>query len=85
VIDINHKKIMFEKGVKFLVLYLEADLKWNHQVEAIRQKCVKHKTIVNYWVFRTQADWTWTHTSHEDTEESTTEASITLDGVTLTH
>jgi hypothetical protein len=28
--------------------------------------------------------WTPTHTSHKDTEQSTTEASITLDGVTLT-
>jgi hypothetical protein len=35
-------------------------------------------------VFRTQADWTLTHASHEDTEQSTIEASITLDGVTRT-
>jgi hypothetical protein len=34
--------------------------------------------------FRAQADWTLTHTSHKDTEQSTIEASITLDGVTLT-
>jgi hypothetical protein len=31
-----------------------------------------------------QADWTLTHTSHKDTEHSTIEASITLDGITLT-
>jgi hypothetical protein len=31
-----------------------------------------------------QADWTLTHTSHRDTEQSTTEAFIRLDGVTLT-
>jgi hypothetical protein len=37
-----------------------------------------------YRVFRAQADWTLTHTSHKDTEQSTIEASITLDGVTLT-
>jgi hypothetical protein len=37
-----------------------------------------------YRVFRAQADWTLTHTSHKDTEQSTVEASITLDGVTLT-
>jgi hypothetical protein len=37
-----------------------------------------------YRVFRAQADWTLTHTSHKDTEQSTTEASITLDGITLT-
>jgi hypothetical protein len=36
------------------------------------------------WVFRAQADWTLTHTSYKDIEQSTTEASITLDGVTLT-
>jgi hypothetical protein len=36
-------------------------------------------------VFRAQSDWTLTHTGHEDTEQSTIEASITLDGVTLTH
>jgi hypothetical protein len=34
-------------------------------------------------VFREQADWALTHTSHKDTEQSTIEASITLDGVTL--
>jgi hypothetical protein len=37
-----------------------------------------------YRVFRAQADWTLTHTSHNDTEQSTIEASIALDGVTLT-
>jgi hypothetical protein len=37
-----------------------------------------------YRVFRVQADWTVTHMSHKDTEQSTIEASITLDGVTLT-
>jgi hypothetical protein len=37
-----------------------------------------------YRLFRAQADWTWTHTSHKDTEQSTIEASITFDGVTLT-
>jgi hypothetical protein len=36
------------------------------------------------WVFNAQADWTLTHTSHEDRKQSTIEASITLDGVTLT-
>jgi hypothetical protein len=35
--------------------------------------------------FRAQADWTLTHTSHEDTEQRTVEVSITLDGVTLAH
>jgi hypothetical protein len=39
---------------------------------------------VIYRVFRAQADWTLTHTSHKDTEQSTIEASITLDGETLT-
>jgi hypothetical protein len=37
-----------------------------------------------YRMFRAQADWTLTHTCHKDIEQSTTEASITLDGVTLT-
>jgi hypothetical protein len=36
-------------------------------------------------VFSSQADWTLTHTSHEDTEQSTIEASITLDALTMTH
>jgi hypothetical protein len=31
-----------------------------------------------------EADWTLTHTSQRDTEQSAIEASITLDGVTLT-
>jgi hypothetical protein len=34
-----------------------------------------------YRVFSVRADWTLTHTSHKDTEQSTIEASITLDGV----
>jgi hypothetical protein len=37
-----------------------------------------------YRVFRAQADWTLTHTSHKDTDQSVMETSITLDGVTLT-
>jgi hypothetical protein len=36
-------------------------------------------------MFRAQADWTLTHMSHKDTEQSTIEASITLDGVILTN
>jgi hypothetical protein len=35
-------------------------------------------------VFNAQADWALTHTSHKDTEQGTIEASIALDGVTLT-
>jgi hypothetical protein len=31
-----------------------------------------------------QADWTLTHTSHKDTEQSTIEVSIAFDGVILT-
>jgi hypothetical protein len=42
------------------------------------------RVIQIYRVSRAQADWTLTHTSHEDTEQSTTEATITFDGVTLT-
>jgi hypothetical protein len=37
-----------------------------------------------YRVFRAQADLTLIHMSHKDTEQSTIEASITLNGVTLT-
>jgi hypothetical protein len=44
--------------------------------------CGSNRTI--YRVFRAQADWTLTHTNHKDTEQSTIEATITLDGVTLT-
>jgi hypothetical protein len=39
---------------------------------------------INYRVFRAQDDWTLTHTSHKDTEQCKIEASITLDGITLT-
>jgi hypothetical protein len=39
----------------------------------------------SFWVFRAQSDWTLIHTSHEDIEQSTIEASITLDVVKLTH
>jgi hypothetical protein len=42
------------------------------------------KFVYIYRVFRAQADWTWTHTSNEDTEESTIEASITHYGATVT-
>jgi hypothetical protein len=34
-------------------------------------------------MFSAQADWTLIHTTHKDTEQSTVEASITLDGVTM--
>jgi hypothetical protein len=37
-----------------------------------------------YWVYRAQVDWTLIHMNHKDTEQSTIEASSTLDGVTLT-
>jgi hypothetical protein len=47
----------------------------------IKVKCLKSNI---YKVFRAQADWTLTYTSHKDTEQSTVEASITLYGVTLT-
>jgi hypothetical protein len=39
--------------------------------------------MVIYRVFKAEADWTLTHMSHKDTEQSTIEASITLYGVTL--
>jgi hypothetical protein len=35
-------------------------------------------------MFRAQTDWTLTHRSHKDIEQDIIEASITLDGVTLT-
>jgi hypothetical protein len=41
-------------------------------------------SVCMYRMFSAQADWTLTHTSYEDTEQGTIEASITLDGVTLT-
>jgi hypothetical protein len=37
-----------------------------------------------YRVVSAQADWTLTHTSHKDTEQSTIEVFVTLDCVTLT-
>jgi hypothetical protein len=43
-----------------------------------------YPSVCMYRVFRAQADWTLTHTSHKNTEQSTIEASITTDGVTLT-
>jgi hypothetical protein len=45
----------------------------------------RNELSATYRVFRAQADWTLTHTSHKDTEQSTMEASVTLDGVTLTN
>jgi hypothetical protein len=33
---------------------------------------------------RAQPDWTLTHTNHKDTEQSTIEAFITIEGVTRT-
>jgi hypothetical protein len=44
--------------------------------------CLSLSSMARYWVFREQAEWTLTHTSYKDTEESTIEACITLDGVT---
>jgi hypothetical protein len=37
-----------------------------------------------YRVFSVQAEWTLTHANHEDAEQSTVKASMTLVGVTLT-
>jgi hypothetical protein len=42
-------------------------------------------SVFLYRVFSAQDEWILTHTSHKVTEQSTTENSITLDGVTLTH
>jgi hypothetical protein len=36
-----------EKVVKFLGLYFEANLKWNHQVGAIRQECIQRMAILH--------------------------------------
>jgi hypothetical protein len=38
----------------------------------------KAEKLMKYRVSSAQADWTLTHTSHTDTEQSTIEASITL-------
>jgi hypothetical protein len=46
VININGQKITSEYVVQFLGLYFEGDLKWNHQVEATGQKCIK--PIISY-------------------------------------
>jgi hypothetical protein len=48
VININGNKIIPEKVVKFLGLYFETDLKWNLQVEASRQKCIRPMAIISY-------------------------------------
>jgi hypothetical protein len=50
----------------------------------LRTESIKFIVDGMYRVFSAQANWTLTHTSHKDTEQSTVEASITLDGVTLT-
>jgi predicted Zn-ribbon and HTH transcriptional regulator len=47
-INVNGKMITSEKIIKFIGLYFEADLKWNHQVEAIRQKRIKSMAIISY-------------------------------------
>jgi hypothetical protein len=47
-ININGKMITSEEVIKFLGLYFEADLKCNHQVEAIRQKCIKSMAIISH-------------------------------------
>jgi hypothetical protein len=55
--------------------------------DSVKSICKSFTNIllhVSYRIFSAQADRTLTHTSHEDTEQSTIEASFTLDGVTLT-
>jgi hypothetical protein len=42
---------------------------------------MKTGSISLYRVLSAQADWTLTHKSHKGTEQSTVEATITLDGV----
>jgi hypothetical protein len=53
-------------------------LKEEHELQEVFGNNVPKK----YRVFRAQADLTFTHTSHKDIEQSTTQASITLDGNT---
>jgi hypothetical protein len=67
-ININGKKIMYEKAVKFLGLYPGADLKWHHQVEVFIQKCIKPMEILatfrpHGWeqTLRTSCAYTGTH------------------------
>jgi hypothetical protein len=52
-------------------------------VKSTRRVYLRSFLIGMYRVFSAQADWTLTRTSHKHTEQDTTEASITLDGVTL--
>jgi hypothetical protein len=54
-------------------------------VESLMLFAVYMRPSSLYRMFRAQADWTLTHTSHKGTEQSTIEASITLDGVTRTN
>jgi hypothetical protein len=44
-ISINGKYITSEKVV---ALYFKADLKWNHQVEVIRHRCIKPMAVISY-------------------------------------
>jgi hypothetical protein len=56
----------------------------NRQISKITYSFCSEVSYEYYRVFRAQADWTLAHTSHKDTEQNTIQASITLDGVTLT-
>jgi hypothetical protein len=57
----------------------------NHGVNlSVQCKLRVNKVIQIYRVFSAQADWTLNDTSHKDTEQSTVQACITLNGVTLT-
>jgi hypothetical protein len=77
----NHTIVHTCRGVSSSIV--EAFLQGNRHSALLWDYPVLHAVRL-YRVFKAQADWTLTHTTHKDTEQSTIEASVTLDGIILT-
>jgi hypothetical protein len=56
---------------------------WGITSQSLRNESANHALEIHQ-VSKVQTDWTLTRTSHKDTEQRTMEASITLNGITLT-
>ncbi|XP_034936031.1 uncharacterized protein [Chelonus insularis] len=47
-IKINRERIWSQQVIKFLGILFHSSLKWDHQVQAIRSKCINPMAIINY-------------------------------------
>jgi hypothetical protein len=80
----NHiSSLRLKRRIHYWALPVTCRWPHTHQCE-VKADTSFQCTRCTYRVFSAQADWTLIRASHKDTEQSTIDASVTLDGVTLT-